>query len=63
VEKNHGTGNCITGDTGKAVDGERVAEGPAVAVKRGNARGAKRPCCVQELQQKRKARVNDKNTH
>ena len=32
--------------TGKAVDGERVAEGPAVAVKRGNARGAKRPCCL-----------------
>jgi len=41
VEKNHGAENCITGDTGKTVDGERVAEGPAVAVKRGNARGAK----------------------
>ena len=27
------------------MDGERVAEGPAVAGKRGNARGAKRPCC------------------
>jgi len=33
VEKNHGAENCITGDTGKTVDGERVAEGPAVAVK------------------------------
>jgi hypothetical protein len=41
-EKTRGAENCIT-DTGKAVDGERVAEGPAVAVKRGNARGAKRP--------------------
>jgi len=63
VEKNHGTGNCITGDTGKAVDGERVAEGPAVAVKRGNARGAKRPCCGARTPTKRKARVNDKNSH
>ena len=31
MEKDHGAENCITGDTGKAVDGERVAEGPAVA--------------------------------
>ena len=37
----HGTGNRITGDTGKSVDGERVAEGPAAALNRGNARGAK----------------------
>src|SRR5258708_16239081 len=61
--KNHGAENCITGDTGKAVDGERVAEGPAVAVKRGNARGAKRPCCCARTPTRRKARVNDKNTH
>jgi len=35
----------ITGITGKSADDERVAEGPAVASKRGNARGAKGPCC------------------
>jgi hypothetical protein len=45
VEKIHGAENRITGNTGKSVDGERVAEGPVVAQKRGNARGAKRPCC------------------
>ena len=37
----------ITGDTGKSVEGERVADGSAVAMKRGNARGAKGPCCSQ----------------
>jgi hypothetical protein len=41
----HGAENRITGNTGKSVDDERVAEGPVVATKRGNARGAKRPCC------------------
>jgi hypothetical protein len=35
----------ITGAPGKSADDERVAEGPAVATKRGNARGAKGPCC------------------
>ena len=35
----------ITGSTGKSADDERVADGPVVAVKRGNARGAKGPCC------------------
>src|SRR5262249_51754980 len=35
----------ITGTTGKSAEGERVAEGPAVASRRGNARGAKGPCC------------------
>jgi hypothetical protein len=35
----------ITGSPGKAADGERVADGPAVARRRGNARGAKGPCC------------------
>ncbi len=35
----------ITGNPGKLADDERVAEGPVVAAKRGNARGAKGPCC------------------
>ena len=35
----------ITGSPGKAADGERVADGPAEAMRRGNARGAKGPCC------------------
>jgi hypothetical protein len=35
----------ITGAPGKAADGERVTDGPGVARKRGNARGAKGPCC------------------
>ena len=30
----------ITGDTGKAVEGERASEGSEVVMKRGNARGA-----------------------
>lgn len=35
----------ITGDPGKWAEGERVAEGRVVAMRRGNARGAKAPCC------------------
>ena len=35
----------ITGAPGKTADGERVADGSEVARKRGNARGAKGPCC------------------
>jgi hypothetical protein len=35
----------ITGNPGKSAEGERVADGLVVAMKRGNARGAKRPCC------------------
>ena len=35
----------ITGNTGKAVEGEREADGPEVAITRGNARRAKGPCC------------------
>jgi hypothetical protein len=35
----------ITGSTGKSADDERVADGLVVAAKRGNARGAKEPCC------------------
>ena len=46
-----GAENRITGITRKAVEDERVAEGP-VAVKRSNDRGAKRPCCLQGLRRK-----------
>jgi hypothetical protein len=35
--------SLITGDTGKWTEGGRVAEGLAVAMKQGNACGAKRP--------------------
>src|SRR5262245_47735512 len=35
----------ITSAPGKWTADERVTEGPAVAMKRGNARGAKGPCC------------------
>src|SRR5918997_3499638 len=35
----------ITGQPGKSAGGERVADGPAVASRWGNARGAKGPCC------------------
>jgi hypothetical protein len=36
----------ITGETGKSTEGERVADGSVVAKKRGNARGARGPCCL-----------------
>jgi hypothetical protein len=36
----------ITGSTGKSIEGERVTDGFVVALKRGNARGAKEPCCL-----------------
>jgi hypothetical protein len=39
-----GAANRITGEPRKSVEGERVTEGPAVATKRRNGRGAKRPC-------------------
>jgi hypothetical protein len=45
----------ITSAPGKWVDGERVAEGPAVATRRGNARGAKGPCCTATPPATRKA--------
>jgi hypothetical protein len=35
----------ITSAPGKWADGERVTDGPGVARRRGNARGAKGPCC------------------
>ena len=36
----------ITGTAGKWAEGERVADGPAVVMKSGNADGAMGPCCV-----------------
>jgi hypothetical protein len=42
----------ITGDTGKSAEGERVAEGLVVAVKRSNVRGAKRPNCCNDSDKK-----------
>ena len=41
----------ITGGLGKTVEDETVAAGSVVALKRGNARGAKGPCCTQLLRQ------------
>jgi len=41
----------ITANRGKSAEGETVAAGSVVAVKRGNARGAKGPCCTQRLHQ------------
>jgi hypothetical protein len=41
----------ITGDTGKSVEDETVAAGSVVAMKRGNSRGAKGPCCTQFFRQ------------
>jgi hypothetical protein len=36
----------ITGEPGKWAEDERVEDGPVVARKRGNARGARGPCCT-----------------
>ena len=36
----------ITGSIGKSIEGERVTDGFVVALRRGNARGAKEPCCL-----------------
>src|SRR5499427_6935588 len=41
----------ITGEPGKWAEGGRVADGSAIAMKPGNAGGAKGPCCLQRLQQ------------
>src|SRR5215469_3406825 len=46
----------ITGETGKTSKGETVAARPVVAQKRGNARGAKGPCCTGSLNQKGRQR-------
>jgi hypothetical protein len=45
----------ITSAPGKWADGERVADGPAVAGRRGNARGAKGPGCSTTSPTTRKA--------
>jgi RNA-directed DNA polymerase len=36
----------ITGNTGKSGEGETVSDRPEVVLRRGNARGAKGPCCT-----------------
>jgi RNA-directed DNA polymerase len=36
----------ITGNTGKSVEGETVSDRPEVVLRRGNAHGAKGPCCT-----------------
>ena len=46
VVKSAEQGSRITGDTGKSAEGESVAVGLVVAVKRSNVRGAKKPCCL-----------------
>ena len=43
-EKSPEQGRFYNRQTGKWTEGGRVAEGPAGAMRRGNARGAKRPC-------------------
>jgi hypothetical protein len=53
----------ITGGPGKWAEDERVAEGFVVARKRGNARGAKGPCCMQFLRQHGRQGRNDKAAH
>jgi hypothetical protein len=46
-ERNHRSKvDRITGTTGKTIEGERVADGSVVAMKRSNVRGAKGPCCL-----------------
>src|SRR5262245_35715505 len=53
----------ITGSTGKSADDERVSDGPVVATKRGNARGAKGPCCSGFLRRHGRQGCRDKSTH
>ena len=50
-----------TGETRKSVEGERVAARFVVVKKRGNARGAKEPCCPWGLGQHGEAGANDKS--
>jgi len=46
-ERNHRSKvDRITGTTGKTIEGEGVADGSVVAMKRSNVRGAKGPCCL-----------------
>jgi hypothetical protein len=41
----------ITGSTGNAIEVERESDGPVLAMKRSNARGAKGPWCVRCFRQ------------
>ena len=45
----------ITGAPGKSSEDERESDGLVVAMKRGNARGAKEPCCYATLLPTREA--------
>ena len=45
-EKSAEPGRSYNRETGKSAEDETVAAGLAVAMKRGNARGAKEPCCT-----------------
>src|SRR3954470_21562717 len=53
----------ITGSTGKSADDERVSDGSIVATKRGNARGAKGPCCSYLFRQHGRQGRDDKAAH
>jgi hypothetical protein len=46
IEKSVEQVGRITGATGKSIEDETVAARLVVAEKRGNARGAKGPCCT-----------------
>jgi hypothetical protein len=50
-------GSRITGNARKSVEDERVSDELIVAMMRGNARGAKKPCCMQTTPTTWKARV------
>jgi hypothetical protein len=51
IEKSVEQGTSYNQDNGKAMEDETAAAGPVVAEKRGNARGAKGPCCTCGLHQ------------
>src|SRR6516165_369138 len=53
----------ITGSTGKSIEGERVTDGFVVALKRGNARGAKEPWCLRSLRPQGRLGRDDKGVH
>jgi hypothetical protein len=57
VEKSPEEGRPYNRTNGKWTEGGRVAEGPVVAMMRGNARGAKRPCSWQSSFQQGEAGV------
>src|SRR6516225_5166006 len=53
----------ITGPTGKSIEGERVTDGFAVVLKRGNARGAKEPWRLRSLRPQGRQGRDDKGVH